>query len=360
MLFNYIDYCYLVPYIVVFTYSWIFFIKSNFMSTRVHQLRTDKIQPSQVIKKIHFSTFIKININQLVILYLNFYFIKGHESVFLWNHLVINNNNLYIIYTIVIMLLLFNILLNTLISNNVNYNSDFFFAINNISIFLIILYFTNTIFSFIFLLEVVSVTVFYKFIMSRLWYKPNPSENSQKFDLTTKNLPKNYLNMLFFQYWSTFFSSFLLFFSLINIHFMYGLSEYTYITILSNISNNLSLDNTIQIVFIWLPFVLGVFFKIGLTPFHLFKIEVYKGLPIISILFYTTFYFFVYFLYFSILLLHHIGYIKVYINTFLFLILLCGILYVVCLLFDLTSVKSFFAYSTVINVILFFTLIVLF
>lgn len=54
------------------------------------------------------------------------------------------------------------------------------------------------------------------------------------------------------------------------------------------------------IVFIF-SFLIGLVLKIGITPFHLFKIEVYRGIPFLSIFFYTTFYFLNYFIFFIVL-----------------------------------------------------------
>lgn len=92
------------------------------------------------------------------------------------------------------------VLINSLVTNNVNYNTDFFFAINNVVIFLILILFTNNIFSFIFLLELNSITIFYKFVCSKYWYKNNKNIEETKFDIDNRIIPKNYLNMLFFQY----------------------------------------------------------------------------------------------------------------------------------------------------------------
>lgn len=94
--------------------------------------------------------------------------------------------------------------------------------------------------------------------------------------------------------------------------------------------------------------------KIGLTPFHLFKIEVYKGLPLVSLVFYTTLYFYIYFLYLIILLNYHLDFLKFFLNSIFYTIILLGTIYIIMLLFEVTSLKSFFAYSTIINSLLFF------
>ena len=106
-------------------------------------------------------------------------------------------------------------------SNKINYNNDFFFSILNISNFLPLIFFSNNMFSFIFLLELNSCLVFYKLIVSKLWYKSNDINQLN----IKKILPKGYVNLIFFQYWITFFSSIFLFFSYINIAFLLGTSD---------------------------------------------------------------------------------------------------------------------------------------
>jgi len=88
----------------------------------------------------------------------------------------------------------------TLITNNINYSTDYFFSLNNLIIFLILIFLTNNLFAFIFLLELNSILIFYKFVVSKYWYKSTPNLNEKKQDLENRHIPKNYLNMLFFQY----------------------------------------------------------------------------------------------------------------------------------------------------------------
>ena len=100
-----------------------------------------------------------------------------------------------------------------------------------------------------------------------------------------------------------------------------------------------------------LVFFISIFFKLGITPFHLFKVEVYKGIPFLSIFFYTTYYFIVFFMFFMFLLS---DFLTCFINQyflFLSILILFGSIYVIVLLFDVSFLKAFFTYSTVINTI---------
>lgn len=86
------------------------------------------------------------------------------------------------------------IILISLISNTINYNTDYFFSLTNILLMIIFILFVSTTYTFIFILELISLIIFYKFITSRYWYKTIET------NINNKNIPKNYLNMLFFQY----------------------------------------------------------------------------------------------------------------------------------------------------------------
>lgn len=132
---------------------------------------------------------------------------------------------------------------------------------------------------------------------------------------------------------------------------MYGSTEWFLIQFLNSIDtfNIQSNNNLLRVIII--VFLLSVFFKLGLTPFHLFKVEVYKGLPYLSIFFYTTYYFSILFIYFLLLLLDNL---YVFIpNYYLFLVFLLftGSVYLISLLFDVNFLKAFFTYSTIINTI---------
>lgn len=67
---------------------------------------------------------------------------------------------------------------------------------------------------------------------------------------------------------------------------------------LFKINSNLLYFEKKEFFLIFIPLFFGVIIKLGMTPIHLYKIEVYKGLPFLSIFLYTTYYFLVYFIFF--------------------------------------------------------------
>jgi hypothetical protein len=101
---------------------------------------------------------------------------------------------------------------------------------------------------------------------------------------------------------------------------------------------------------------LAFFLKTGLTPFHLYKIELYKGMPFVSIFFYNTFYFLFYFLFFIIFIIFYLNELYlIYVNITNYLVYMM-VAYIIVFMFNLNYVKVFFAYSTIINSIMFILL----
>ena len=136
---------------------------------------------------------------------------------------------------------------------------------------------------------------------------------------------------------------------------MYGTTDWFLIQFLNSIAGCFLgfSGNLIRILLV--VFILSIFFKLGLTPFHLFKVEVYKGLPYLSIFFYTTYYFIVLFIFFIFLLSDYLfSYISFY-YLFLIFLLVFGSFYIIFLMFDVNLLKAFFTYSTVINTVGFLT-----
>lgn len=139
---------------------------------------------------------------------------------------------------------------------------------------------------------------------------------------------------------------------------MYGTTDWFLIQFLNTVDNYfLNFDaNLIRLLLI--VFLCSVFFKLGLTPFHLFKVEVYKGLPYLSIFFYTTYYFIILFLFFMFLLSDYLYSFTIYYYLFLILLVVLGSFYILFLMFDVNFLKAFFTYSTIINTVGFLTVFI--
>lgn len=335
-----------MPFLLNFCIFWVIFFKLNFFLVKNKYLSLDNMGKTTNTYTLHNSFFLNINKIFLSLFLLYLYLFKGVNNTIWWQHFKISNLNLSLIFILILINLFFIIICKniSLIQNFVKL--DYFFAILNLTLFLPMIFLANTLFTFLFVLEFVSVIVFYKFVVSKVW-KLNNMENINNF-LIFRNLPNYYLNMLFFQYWATFFSSVLVVFSLINYIYLYGTTEWFILNLLNNFNLNINLYNLNVLV---LSFVLlfGFFIKIGLTPVHLYKIEVYKGLPFFAIFFYTTFYFLVFFMFFVLLVLLYLDSFSMYNLYIISMMMLSGFVFIISLLFGVNYTKAFFAYSSVVN-----------
>lgn len=365
LIFNFIllKYVYLntmiiIPIFIALINIWIFFIRNNFYSIRINPSSIDVLKHSKIIKKLHYIFYMFWLLPFILILYLTFYYIKFDINVHWFNHLKFNNFLLNIIIIILINGIIITNIIKFIKSNNINFNVDYFISISNLITFIPVIYITNTFYTFLFVLETISILIIYKFAVSKFFFKDQNFFDKAK-NTFEKNLSKNYINMLFFQYWANFFSSIILFFFVFNIIYIYGLSDWLLLNYFNKFNLNFNIyENKILILFLMIIFLSGFFLKIGFTPTHLFKIEVYKGIPFISIFFYTTIYFLSFFLYFIMLLYYNINSFTIFMWLFFSFFLFTGLFYVISLLFDVNTIKSFFAYSTVVNTLSF--LIVMF
>jgi len=82
-------------------------------------------------------------------------------------------------------------------NSNINYSIDYFFSIFCLIVFIPLMFFSNTLYTFIFILEVNSLLILYKFAVSKFIFKDSFKKSS---NYLTRRLPFYYLNMLFFQY----------------------------------------------------------------------------------------------------------------------------------------------------------------
>ncbi len=342
------DFYFFLNPLLLLTFLWFFFFKLN---SNLQKITNTNTVSCNLLKINQNTAFVNFYFFLVFCISLNMYLVRGKNDLLWFNHFNLNNFNTNMLYLFIfISFTVFFLLKNTTTTKtNLIKSIDYVFSINNLVLIFPYLFFVNTIFTFLFLLELISVVLLYKLISSKIWFKNNNTKN------INNNIPQNYINMIFFQYWVTFFSTIYIVYFYINIFYIYGTSEWFVLQFLNSVDleNNYTQSNMIRLLV--LIFILGVFFKLGVTPFHLFKIEVYKGLPFLSIFFYTTYYFVVFFTFFVFLMSDFLySFINKY-YLFLVLILSFGSIYVVILLFDVTFLKAFFTYSTIINTIGFLT-----
>ena len=331
----------------------LFFFKVNFFSLLNRKFNNEITNLYGIDYKIANNFINKLNFFSLYFFFFFLYIFKGYESFFWWNHFYINNFNLNLIILYLFLLIFIYFSINYFFKIYENVKNDYFFGLIFLSLFSFYIFFSNTFFTFIFILECITMTVFFKFIASKLWVN---FDNDFKLLNFKKNISyKKYLNMLFFQFWSTFFSTVIIFYFLIFLVFNFGTTEWFIFNFLFEIKNSLFFwKDFIFSFFIFSLFFFSFFLKIGFTPLHLYKIEVYKGLSFLTIFFYTVIYFFLYFTIFLIFIFFYFNSFYNYVYIYFLIIFFFSFIYLIIFLFDINFSKSFFAFSTISNSLIFF------
>ena len=352
------NFIFILPVFLCIFYSWFFFLKNNFSYIRLNPSFNDKLSQSNILKKYNSKLFLNFSYIMFLFYFVFFFFMRGFVQPIWLNHNYLNNFNINLSLLILVVLLIsYSIFLNTK-HQNLIINNDYYFSLLNISILIPYLFFCNSLFNFLFILEVISILIFYKFVVSKFWFNEKFSF-FKKTNLLERVFSRNYINVLFFQYWVNFFSSVVLIISLINIMYLYGSTDFFFLNFINLINNNTFFSNDLEFsILLWVSFFICFFLKVGLTPSHLFKIEIYKGIPFISIFFYTTFYFLGYFIFLTVFVQVYINSLKIFFYFFFVLFIIVGFFYTLFLLFDVSFTKAFFAYSTVVNTLAFVSLLI--
>lgn len=98
------------------------------------------------------------------------YLVRGKNDLLWFNHFNLNNFNTNMLYLFIfISFTVFFLLKNTTTTKtNLIKSIDYVFSINNLVLIFPYLFFVNTIFTFLFLLELISVVLLYKLISSKI------------------------------------------------------------------------------------------------------------------------------------------------------------------------------------------------
>jgi len=334
----------------------VFFLLINIRSSNLNKSKTALTIKNSVNKIIPNDLIIRygIVISFLTILFLlNF---KGDSNTSWFSHLNITNMNLFLfLFFNIIFFVIYFILIK--LPNLKNIQFEYFISIIILNLILPLLFFSNNILTFFFILELVSSLILFKFVVGRDWELLISSKKNNFFNFSNNYKSNSYINIIFFQYWISFFSSVLIVYSLLMFFYFYGSTDFVILNFLTSIDFNLnSLDFNISIILTYIAFFIGFFLKLGLAPIHFYKVELYKGLPFITILIYTIYFFFIFFIFFILILTYYLNNISIIWYNIGILILTIGVFLVFFLLFDIYNLKAFFAYSTIVNSMLFLAL----
>ena len=233
---------------------------------------------------------------------------------------------------------------------------DFFITKVNFVYWMSLLFFTNSLFTIIFVIEIISTLVFLLIttsIFSTTFFYKNINFDSKNF--FHHNSPYLFLQALLFYFWVSLISSLNLFIFLIFFYNNFLTLDYF---LLENIFNYLILVNSFKDLYvvgvIWFVIIFSIFLKCGIVPLFLWKPTFFKGISFSTLIFYIIFIYFFLFLFFINFLniyFHELFYYYSFVTVFIITLGLMTLFFILCESFFL---KTFLAVSSILNSLLVF------
>ena len=280
----------------------------------------------------------------------NYVYINNfNNSLIFWDAIYISNNtiNFFFLSTLILFCILSAVML--LKKQNISFNIEYILFVFLIIFAGYLLISSTNLFISIFFLEFIALLIFGKFTVSKTIFNLNKINSIKPSYLTQYSY--GLFNSLFFQFWANFVSSVFLFFSLINMHYLCGTSNFFLLNFIFYVVNSTWYVSEYFLITSLTAFVTGLFIKLGLSPYQFFKIETYKGIPLFMVIVYTTVYLIVYIYFFIYLILYQLPIIKQFTGPYMLFFIIISLLYLISLLFDTKNFKAFLSYSTLITIV---------
>jgi len=272
--------------------------------------------------------------------------------VSIWsNHFLINNYNLKMVYFIFFIFLFILLVYTTVFYMSSKEVYDYYMVIINFNLWMVILHSTNSLFSVLFVIEVLTTLVLLLntvSVFSSAYF--NLNLKLSYYDFNHKNLPSSFIKSILFYFWTSLLSSLFLYFFLIFFYqrintFDWYVVEY----IFTYFINFTSLTSLMKFSVIWYFLIFSFFLKCGLMPYFIWKPTYFKGVPYYTLFWYITYFYLFLFIfivqlltnYFSIIFYQYIYLISIFV--------LVGLLFLNLLILETYYIKSFLAISSILN-----------
>lgn len=233
---------------------------------------------------------------------------------------------------------------------------DYIIVVYNFFLWIIFMFLSNNLFTFIFFLEILSTIItllLVSSVFSSVYFYNNLSLTLNNYFNTTT--PFAFLQTLVFFFWISLIASLNLFVFLILLYLKF--LTFDWFLIESIFSYIISLSNLKSIFYIalgWFNFLFCIFLKCGVVPFYFWKPIFFKGTPLHALMFYIVFYYFsiiLFLLHFFVVYLNDLFYFNTTVNL---IILTVGLIFLMFIVLESYYVKSFLAISSIINTVFVF------
>jgi len=288
----------------------------------------------------------------LLLLLLNIWVAPSISSWF--GHIVFTSFQIKISYLIFINFIVSIILFSTTTYFSSREIYDYIIVTFSFCYWIIMLFASNSIFTTIFVIEVLSTLIFLLIITSTFsstfFYRNVNLSFGHIFQQTT---PYAYLQSILYFFWISLISSLnlFLFFLLLYTKLLtldWYLMEYIFLYFIQ--VNTLKEIFTLGIA--WLIMIFCIFLKCGIVPLFIWKPTFFKGIPIYTLFFYICFFYFFLFLFIIHFLTSYFSSIFYFFSIITFIFVLFGLICLFFIICESYYFKAFMAISSILNSLL--------
>ena len=276
-------------------------------------------------------------------------------SISLWfGHVVYTSFQYKITLFIVFTFLLF-----TFLYSSVSYLSsreifDFLITQFNFLYWTILLFYANSFFTVIFVIEILSTLIFLLMltsIFSSCFFYRNLDFSSHSF--FESSTPHTFIQSILFFFWVSLLASLNLFLFIIFLYdkifsFDWYLIEHIFLYFVS-VS---SYKDVYTLGITWFIILFSIFLKCGIAPFYLWKPTFFKGMSFSALSFYISFFYFFLFLFVIQFLSSYCYELFYFFSFFSLLIIFMGMFVLLFILCETFFIKTFLAVSSILNSLL--------
>jgi hypothetical protein len=271
-----------------------------------------------------------------------------------FGHLTFTSGQSKIVYIVLFMFTLIMLMFLTTVYLSSQEIYDFIVTKLNFLYWLLILFFSNSIFSVMFVIEVLSTLIFLLITTSTFstsFFYKNTDLNSGNF--FHNHSPYTFLQSILFFFWVSLISSLNLFIFMI---FLYNKMVTFDWFLLENVFYYYTTTHTTvdiaHLGVIWFVMVFSIFLKCGVAPLFIWKPTFFKGISFPTLAFYIIFFYFLLFLFFINFFLVYLHELFFYYSFVTLIFVILGLITLLFILCESFFIKTFFAVSSILNSLL--------
>jgi hypothetical protein len=278
-------------------------------------------------------------------------------TILVWfGHLVVGSLQYKVFYWLILWFVLVWVVYSTTFYFTSNEVYDYSLVTYFFILWILLLFHSTNLFSFIFFIEILSTLVLLLLITSTFsslyFYSSTTLANHSYFQ---NSLPFAFLQTLLFFFWVSLVSSLNLFLFLLLFYVKIVTFDWFSIEFIFQYVVGIgTLKDFFYIALAWFNFLVCIFLKCGMAPFYFWKPTFFKGIPLHALFFYIFFYYFFLLLFFTytlLVLLNEVFYFNIFVNLVLVSI---GLVLTTFILLESYYLKAFFAMSSILNTLLIF------